>query len=359
MGVTRRVTWLSGMVLANLLLAGQAAAVTLGDLVVKSEPGESLRAVIPLTLEPDESLAELQVTLASQSAYTLQNMTRPALFDGMQIALLSTGENRGRIQFFGSQPWHGEAAVMLLELNWPQGQMARRFRIAPVEVNKAAEEATPLYVEVGPNDSLADIAIRLSEHSNRSYLHMMVALYRANPDAFYRDNLNNLKSGVRLRVPTSEELYQLSDAEVFSTLREHKQRWQADTLQAKQKQEEAARLEQQLQQVTQNNAEIEQRNEELKERLARLEKQINSMSKQVLDYEVPQKTTETPVKTDQSKLEEVKMPPADKSAPEEPAVKQQASSGLSATWMVLLMLVVAAVVAAIWRYAPRRDKGGS
>jgi len=355
LGVTRRVTLLHGLVLIGLvLMAGPAGAVTLGDLVVKSEPGEPLRAIIPLTLQPDESLAELRVVLAPQSAYALQNIQRPAMFEGMQIALLSTGENRGRIQFFGTRPWQGDEAILLLQLDWPQGQMGRRFRIAPVETaTDQAQQPTPLYVEVGPNDSLADIAIRLSKHSNRSYLHMMVALYRANPDAFYRDNLNNLKSGVRLRVPSSKELYGLSDAEVFSTLREHKRRWQADTAQAKKKRQEAQRLEQQLEQVTQNNADIEQRNQALKQRLARLEKQINSMSKQVLDYKVPQASPDDSDK--QTGMEKPESPPEEEKKTEKPKASQ--GSGLSAIWMVVLMLAVAGAVAAMWRFAPRRDKG--
>ncbi len=41
---------------------------------------------------------------------------------------------------------------------------------------------------------------------------MMYALFLANPDAFYHGNMNNLKGGVRLRVPTEEALFQLTDA---------------------------------------------------------------------------------------------------------------------------------------------------
>lgn len=326
-------------------LAWRAEAVTLGDLVVKSRPGVPLQAIIPLTLQDDESLAQLHVVVAPQEAYSIQKLERPKVLEGMQIALLSTGENRGRLQFFGQQAWQGEEVIILLQLNWPQGQMTKRVVVASVATGDSTAEKNPLYVEVGPNESLDTIAIRLSKHSNRSYLHMMVALYRANPNAFYRDNINNLKSGVRLRVPTDAELYQLSDAEVFATLREHKERWKQDIEKARKERDEAEKR-QQLQQVTQDNAEIEQRNQELKQRLARLEQQVNSISQQVLEYSPEKHEAPAPAPV-------VKAPEQE---PEKPQHKADESAGLSAGWMIALMLLVMGMVVAIWRYAPRRGK---
>jgi FimV-like protein len=345
--------WLhAAYVVFVLLLASlswRAEAITLGDLVVQSKPGAPLRAVIPVTLQDEESLAQLRVVIAPQEEYAVQKLQRPAELDGMQIALLSTGENRGRLQFFGKQPWQGGQVIMLLQLSWPEGQMSKRVTIAQVTTDDTAVEKNPLYVEVGPNESLDTIAIRLSKHSNRSYLHMMVALYRANPDAFYRDNLNNLRSGVRLRVPTDEELYQLSDAEVNATLREHKARWQSDIEKARQEHEEAQKR-QKLQQVTRDNAVMERQNRELKERLARLEQQINSMSRQVIEHA---KEKPEPPATQGDKASEPKAP----AMATEPTKKAAAESGgISAGWMIVLMLLVGGSVVAIWRFAPRRVK---
>lgn len=344
--------WLHAAYVAfALLLASlswRAEAVTLGDLVVQSKPGAPLRALIPVTLQDDESLAQLRVVIAPQEAYAVQKLERPAVLEEMQIALLSTGENRGRLQFFGKQPWQGEQVIMLLQLTWPQGQMTRRVQIAAVTTEESAVDRNPLYVEVGPNESLDTIAIRLSKHSNRSYLHMMVALYRANPDAFYRDNLNNLKSGVRLRVPSDEELYRLSDAEVNATLREHKARWQSDIEKARQERDEAQKR-QKLQQVTQDNAAMERQNRELKERLARLEQQINSMSHQVIAYA---KEKPEPPAVREDKATNTKAPVR---APE-PAQRAGEAGGISAGWMIVLILLVGGSVVAIWRFVPRRGK---
>jgi len=322
--------------LTLLLLAPamQAAALSLGDLVVRSVPGEPLQAIIPLTLLPDESLSRIRVALASEKEYARQKLQRPSVLQGVRAVLLARGENAGRIQLYGEQPWQGEEVILLLHLQWPGGDMVQRYRIVPADETAA----TPLYVEVAQDESLADIAIRLSKHSNRSYLHMMVALYRANPDAFYRDNLNHLKGGARLRVPSDEELYQLSDAEVNATLRKHEQRFRAERQQSNAVEERNRELEKELEQVTQKSTDLEQRNRELKERLARLEKQVDSMSQQVLEYAA----------RPASKAEEQ---PA---AEPEPAGKSPTDEGLSAWHMLLLLLLVLGGVVALHRFAPRR-----
>lgn len=319
-----------------LLPAMQAAALSLGDLVVQSVPGEPLKAVIPLTLLPDEALARIKVSVAPAEEYQRQQLERPASLEGMRASLLAKGENTGRIQLYGEQPWQGDEAILLLQLSWPGGEMSQRYRIAPADETAA----TPLYVEVAQDESLADIAIRLSKHSNRSYLHMMVALFRANPDAFYRENLNHLKGGARLRVPSDEELYQLSDVEVNSTLRDHEQRFKAEKQQSALAEERDQELKSELQRVTQKSADLEQRNRELKERLAKLEQQVNSMTDQVLAYAAQ---PENP-------------PP---SALPEPATEEKsaAEDGLSAWQMLLLLLLVLGGVVLLRRFAPRR--GGS
>jgi len=315
-----------------LSLSMQAAALSLGDLVVHSLPGEPLKASVPITLLPDEAIDRIQVGVASAEEYARQKLERAAALEGVRAVLLAKGENGGRIQLYGEQPWQGGEAILLLQLQWPGGEMTQRYRIAPA--NETA--ATPLYVEVAQDESLADIAIRLSRHSNRSYLHMMVALYRANPDAFYRENLNRLKAGARLRVPSDEELYQLSDAEVNATLREHEQRFQVERQQRIAAKERGQELAQELERVTQKSAALEQHNRELKERLARLEQQVDSMSQQVLEI-VAQPAGETA---------------AAKEA--EPAAAEEEQEGLSTLQMLLLLLLALLSVFALRRLAQRR-----
>ena len=319
-----------------LLPAMQAAALSLGDLVVDSVPGQPLKATIPLTLLPEEDLARLKVSLATAEEYARQQVERPESLQGLRAVLLAKGSVGGRIQLYGEQPWQGEEVILLLQVQWPGGEMNQRFRIAPPD----KKSATPLYVEVAQDDSLADIAIRLSKHSNRSYLHMMVALFRANPDAFYRNNLNHLKVGAKLRVPADAELYRLTDAEVNATLREHEQQIKKERQLSAATEQRNRELAHELEQVTQKSAELEQRNAELKERLAKLEQQVNSMSQQVLEYAARPEP----------------VPPVVETTPE-PVAEKPADEGLSPGQMLLLLVLVLAGVIVLRYVAPRRGGG--
>ncbi len=337
-----------------LLLPLQVFAVSLGDLVVRSVPGQPLRAHIPFTLLPGENLAEVRVTLASAEEYTRRRLPRAGLLDGLGIALLDKGEGKGRVQLFAEQPWQGEAAELLLLVSWDKGQMERHYQLAAVT---PAADATPVYVEVAQDETLDEIAIRLSRGSNRSYLHMMYALFLANPDAFYRGNMNNLKTGQTLRVPTSEELYALSDREVFDGIRNQYEQWQqlresgqrgtqAGEALAGMSSEQAAgldfsgdstELQKRLQQVVAESEAIREENEALRQRLQALEQRMQNVAGQVLEY-----AAEAPQPPPPSK-------PADKvAATEKPAAQGDEKAGgedgvSDATLFVAILLAVLVV----------------
>lgn len=341
-----------------LFFSTQAAALTLGDLVVHSRPGEPLRASIPLTLQGDEQLAQLHVTLATARVYEQQHLERPPFLENMHIGLLTRGEANARIQLFGEQPWQGEEATLLLHAAWPQGQLSQRFRLAGISPGETTAGQTPLFVEVAENETLDTIAIRLSAGRNRSYLHMMYALFLANPDAFYRGNMNNLKGGARLRVPTEEELYQLSDAQVFSGIRLQSEQWQKQQEQPSVAASSGQAVpglkgepqpqQQQMQQLAEENEAIQRRNEELKARLARLEQQMQQMTEQVLDY--PPAVVEESVSGEQNAV-------LGPTAGGEEGGKTR-SEGLPAYVMLLAMLLALGAGGLIWRYASGRQGRG-
>jgi pilus assembly protein FimV len=299
---------IQGRLLASLwllLLPLQALALSMGDLVVQSVPGVPLRAHIPLTLMAGESLPELRITLATPEEYAQRHLPRAGVLQGLRLALLDKGEGQTRLQLFGEQPWQGEAAQLLFIISsagQPLHQMERQYQLAAVTSDAAG---APLYVEVAKNATLDEIAITLSKGRNRSYLHMMYALFLANPDAFYRGNMNNLKSGSRLRVPSAAELYRLSDGEVFDGIRQQYAQWlqlRESTAQhatpagealAGMSNEQAAGLDlsanpdalrQRLQQVAAESEAMRQENEVLQQRLKALEQRMQSVAGQVLEY---------------------------------------------------------------------------
>ncbi len=67
--------------------------------------------------------------------------------------------------------------------------------------------------EVARGDTLFSIAKRASAGSSASIHQMMVAIQRANPSAFIRNDMNRLKAGYILRIPDAEEAASISRAE--------------------------------------------------------------------------------------------------------------------------------------------------
>ena len=61
---------------------------------------------------------------------------------------------------------------------------------------------------------------------------MLLALKQANPDAFYRDNINALKSGAVLRMPSADETRAMTVAAAAAEVRRQNGDWRAGTVSA-------------------------------------------------------------------------------------------------------------------------------
>lgn len=99
----------------------------------------------------------------------------------------------------------------------PAARPAPQPRAAPIEaprppVASAAPVESPDEYRVRSGDSLSRIAGRL-QRPGVSLDQMLVSLYRGNPQAFMGDNMNRLKAGVVLQVPSAEQAATLSRPE--------------------------------------------------------------------------------------------------------------------------------------------------
>lgn len=79
---------------------------------------------------------------------------------------------------------------------------------------------------VNKGDTLYHIASETRPDAQVSVDQMMLALQRTNPDAFYRDNINRLKSGAILRIPTRDAVNATSMAEARAQVRRQMEDWQ-------------------------------------------------------------------------------------------------------------------------------------
>ncbi|WP_397607405.1 FimV/HubP family polar landmark protein [Silanimonas sp.] len=96
---------------------------------------------------------------------------------------------------------------------------------APSPVPAAIPAATPGSHAVAEGETLWRIAS--SNQQGTSVAQMMLAIQRANPDAFLRDNINLLRKGAVLRIPTADEARSLANTEAQDRVREQMAAWRA------------------------------------------------------------------------------------------------------------------------------------
>ncbi len=101
----------------------------------------------------------------------------------------------------------------------------------PVEA-APAPVAAPSASEYGPiatGETLWEIASTTRPNEAVTINQMMLALLRANPNAFYQDNVNALKRGAVLRIPGSDELVANGAAEAAAEILSQNQTWIGQT----------------------------------------------------------------------------------------------------------------------------------
>lgn len=99
-----------------------------------------------------------------------------------------------------------------------------------MSVGSTVADPAPAYVAgtygpVNSGDTLWSIAQNTRADSSVSVNQMMLALLRANPEAFIDDNINRLKKGAVLRIPGREEATTLAAAEAAAQVREQMRAW--------------------------------------------------------------------------------------------------------------------------------------
>ena len=262
---------LTGVAAATLCLVMPSAwALGLGRLQVQSALGEALRAEIDVTSLSPEEASSLKVRVAPPDAYRAAGVDYNAALPGTQVELRRRADGRPYLRITSDRGVVEPFIDVILEINWPTGRLVREYTLLldpPAAARAAApapapatapsiSAATPLPAErpapvaspraadvrpaptpgarpaepareaavakarspgaddyrVKPGDSLSRIAAR-TQRQGVSLDQMLVGLYRGNPQAFIDNNMNRLKSGVVLAVPSAEAVNAVAASE--------------------------------------------------------------------------------------------------------------------------------------------------
>jgi pilus assembly protein FimV len=112
----------------------------------------------------------------------------------------------------------------------PQPQAIPETRAAPPPPPPppaAAGGSAGQQIPVHRGDTLYGIAQDARQGTGASINQLMLALKSANPEAFFKDNINDLKAGAILRIPTRDEIDKVGIAEANAEVHRQYEAWRA------------------------------------------------------------------------------------------------------------------------------------
>ncbi len=256
---TKLVVALGGALLAFSALAVNAAG--LGKLSVSSALGQPLSAEIELvSLQPGEFEA-ITARVASPESYGEARIEYTPLLRQLRFSTERRANGTPVLKIVSSAPINEPFLDVLVEMNWPAGRLLREYPIlldppgfnearitAPVVATAAvkssasvpvaspapitgspsakAESSGDTYGPVKRGDTLSKIAKEMKSDTV-SLEQMLVALYRENKAAFIDSNMNRLRTGQILRVPSASEVANVSETAARSEIKVQVANWNA------------------------------------------------------------------------------------------------------------------------------------
>ncbi len=238
------------------LSASYANAAGLGKLSVISALGQVLSAEIELvSLQPGE-FEVLTARIASPEAYAEARIEYSPLLRQLRFAVERKANGQPVLKITSATPVNEPFVDVLVEMSWPSGRLVREYPIlldppgftdtriqAPVAAVAPRPSAAPASAATAPltsatpsakaesnavkgdtygpvkrGDTLAKIANEMKS-DGVSLDQMLVALFRENKQAFARNNMNQLKTGQILRIPSAAEIAKIARDEATKEVR--------------------------------------------------------------------------------------------------------------------------------------------
>ncbi|MHB8825330.1 MAG: type IV pilus assembly protein FimV, partial [Thiobacillus sp.] len=241
-----------------------AHAAGLGKLSVTSALGQPLAAEIELFAADKAELDSLSASLASDQAFRDARVEFAPVLSSLRFAVAKKPNGKTVLKVSSSRPVNDPFIDMLVELNWASGRLVREYTVlldppgmgsvqtvAPVAVapartavaapaaapqattapatprpsTPAAQTAAPDRVTVKRGDTLTRIASRVRPEGV-SLEQTLLGLYRENDQAF-DGNMNRLKAGKTLNVPSAEKVAAIPQQEAVREIRLQADDWRA------------------------------------------------------------------------------------------------------------------------------------
>jgi pilus assembly protein FimV len=244
--------WCAVSLAVGLAVASPYAdAAGLGRLTVQSGLGQPLKAELEVTAVGRDEMPTLQVKLAPPAAFRAANLEFNPALSNLQFALERRADGNYFVRINSPQPVNEPYLDLMVELTWATGRVIREYTVlldppslrqqaevvapvappapvaAPAPARPAPAASTPSGATVAPaaaptpaprpapparegsytvkaGDTLGRIASQ-NRPAGVSLDQMLVAMFRQNPEAFSGGNMNRLKAGTQLSIPSASD----------------------------------------------------------------------------------------------------------------------------------------------------------
>lgn len=250
--------------LATFVLPFAVNAAGLGRLSVTSGQGQPFQAEVDLVAVKKEEKSSLSARLAPQETFRQANVDYLPLLSTFKATVETRPDGLPYVKIVSSQPIAEPLLNILIELNWSSGRLLREYTVVLSQAEHDAQssakpvtqansmgsakmepatdktlekthEKTPasikrdektrpvtaepapaagkthaIYGPVKQGETLGGIAKDIVLPTGTSFNQMLVALHRANPNAFIDGNMHQLKAGPVLKIPESNAIAAIS-----------------------------------------------------------------------------------------------------------------------------------------------------
>ena len=253
---------LAGVVFAvSALHTSVVSALGLGEIELKSTLNQPLSAEIALVKAGDLNSQQISVKLADKKDFDRAGVDKVSFLRDLKFTIQLDGRGGGVIKVLSEKLVREPFLDFVLEARWPDGRLLREYTLlidlptfsddpvaAPLpavsaQASKPATQSAVRYRAPAPapsaaampvapggevltrrNDSLWGITSRVKP-SGATMQQAMMAIFRKNPHAFDRQNINGLRKGQVLRLPTNEEYASLTRQQAISAVARQNDAW--------------------------------------------------------------------------------------------------------------------------------------
>lgn len=267
----------------SLLAPGSAYPLGIGEIKLHSALNQNLDADISLMLSAGERISDIKVSLAPPDKFDERGVPWSYFLSNISLEPAMRPDGSAVIKVRSREALKEPILDLLLQVTWPKGTSYRQFSLmvdppaayaqptvpvtqvpeiiasAPVPSAPPVSPASPassyipksrpvtpdsvalapnpvrrapkddivkgVYGPTRRNDTLWAIAEKASKQYKVPVEQMMIAIYQANPGAFYKDNVNALQTRVKLKIPDREAVVKLSRQEALAEYNRQQEAW--------------------------------------------------------------------------------------------------------------------------------------